>query len=204
MESGLNKARMGHAGEAKLGKNSNIGKVGVTGHEGKRAKVVVLDLRKERAEAEQLREGSTGEKAAVARSDGKAGSAEGLEKDFSVLFRGNYPQRAPAPAAEAAQSGRAQVLPQRFQERFVPEVVKQTGIILKDGGAAALRASSALLGAPLPPPGAPRNWKRSMITRCLLRFCPSLLSQLSSCRRPSISIGLPFRMYWLRVSACLP
>ena len=136
---GLNKARMGHAGEAKLGKNSNIGKVGVTGHEGKRAKVVVLDLRKERAEAEQLREGSTGEKAAVARSDGKAGSAEGLEKDFSVLFRGNYAQRVPAPAAEAAQSVRSQGLPQRFQERFVPEVVKQTGIILKDGGAGEIR-----------------------------------------------------------------
>ncbi len=128
---GLNKARMGHAGEAKLGK--------ITGHEGKRAKIVVLDLRTERAEAEQFREGSTGEKAAVARSDGKAGSAEGLEKDFSVLFRGNYAQRVPAPAAEAAQSVRSQGLPQRFQERFVPEVVKQTGIILKDGGAGEIR-----------------------------------------------------------------
>lgn len=136
---GMNKARTGPAGEAKLATNSNIDKVGSAGEKGKRAKVVVLDLRKERAEAGQLREDLTVEKAAVARSDGKAGLAEGLEKDFSVLVRGNYAQRAPAPAAEAAQSGRAQGLPQRFQERFVPEVVKQTGIILKGRGIGEIR-----------------------------------------------------------------
>jgi flagellar hook-length control protein FliK len=138
-DKGLNKARTGPAREVKLAKSSNIDKVGVTGHDGKRAKVIVLDLRKERAEVEQLREGPTIEKAAVTRSDGKAGSAEVLEKDFSVLFRGNYVQRAPAPAAAAAQSVRTQSLPQRFQDRFVPEVVKQTGIILKDGGAGEIR-----------------------------------------------------------------
>ena len=136
---GMNKAWTGPAGEAKRATNSNIDKVGAIGEKRKRVKIVVLDLRKERAEAGQLREGLTVEKAAEPRSDGKAGSAEGLEKDFSVLFRGNYPQRAPAPAAEAAQSGRAQVLPQRFQERFVPEVVKQTGIILKGGGVGEIR-----------------------------------------------------------------
>jgi len=128
---GLNKTRVKAAGEAKLGK--------ITGQERKQAKVVVLDLRKERAEAESLREGSAGEKAAAARGDGKAGSADGLEKNFSLLLRGNYGQRAPAPAAETAQSIRSQGLPQRFQERFVPEVVKQTGIILKNGGAGEIR-----------------------------------------------------------------
>lgn len=136
---GLNKAQTGPARDVKLAKNSSIDKVVAAGKEGKRAKVVVLDLRKEWAEAEQRREGLTAAKAAVVRSDGKAGSAEGLEKDFSVLFRGNYAQRAPAPTAEAAQSVRTQGLLQRFQERFVPEVVKQTGIILKGRGAGEIR-----------------------------------------------------------------
>ncbi len=136
---GMNKARTEDAREAKFAKVPNIDKVGTAGNEGKRTKVVVLDLRKGRGETEQLREGLTVEKAAAARGDGKAGSVEGVEKDLSVLFRGNYAQRVPAPPAEASQSVRAQTLPQRFQERFVPEVVKQTGIILKEGGTGEIR-----------------------------------------------------------------
>src|SRR3989338_3619451 len=49
----------------------------------------------------------------------------------------------------------------------------------------------------------PKNWTRSARTSIVLRFCPSVVSQVRDCRTPSTKIGLPLCKCWLQASACL-
>jgi flagellar hook-length control protein FliK len=60
-----------------------------------------------------------------------------LESHDPLLFRSPLHGRAQTPAPEAsASAGRST---QNFEQRFVPEFVKQTGIILKEGGNGEIR-----------------------------------------------------------------
>jgi hypothetical protein len=118
----------------------------------KQPRVVVLDLRKAvpgskemRGELTDTKGGDTklrDIKGSAAKADSvpvaeRPPAAESLEKDMSVLFRAPFQDRGAAPGPEA---GLRTARPATsFEQRFVPEVVKQTGIILKDGGAGEIR-----------------------------------------------------------------
>src|ERR1035437_9515923 len=63
-------------------------------------------------------------------------------------------------------------------------------------------------GAPGVPPSLrgppPRNCTRSETTSSMERFCPSAVSQLRLCRRPSTSTGEPFLRYSPQASPLFP
>ncbi len=106
--------------------------------EGKRTRVVVLDLRRSEERADRPREPSalkTGSSIAQARP----GGIEGQEKDFSLPLRAALVERSAAPVFESATAARSQQALPGFQERFIPEVVKQTGIILKGDNSGEIR-----------------------------------------------------------------
>src|SRR4030095_8897926 len=49
-----------------------------------------------------------------------------------------------------------------------------------------------------------RNVTVCATTSCLLRFCPSSVSQRRCCKRPSTMMPFPLLRYWPQCSACLP
>jgi len=105
-----------------------------SGRESK-AKVVVLDLRKhdsmEKVSAEPSAEGKPFQSAGAERS------ADVQDREVALLFRTQSLDRAATPAPEAAvRMTRAAT---HFEQRFIPEFVKQTGIILKEGGNGEIR-----------------------------------------------------------------
>ncbi len=100
-----------------------------------KARIVVLDLRKGRLPAEQARGGEATETEHLI----KVEAADTQDKDFSVLFRGAFAEKFSSAAPGNANQPLQRRVLQSFQERFVPEVVKQTGIILKDGGNGEIR-----------------------------------------------------------------
>jgi flagellar hook-length control protein FliK len=122
------------AGErAGLEKNQEIGK----GRDvGKKPKVVVLDLRKGPSAPKTSEEHPNSVKSAF-RLTMEKGMESHHERDVSVLFRAPHQDRAQTPVLEASAST-SKPTPS-FEQRFIPEVVKQTGIILKDGGNGEIR-----------------------------------------------------------------
>jgi hypothetical protein len=104
---------------------------------GPKPRMVVLDLRKSPPENEQARERPLEAKSTVFRVGEKNAPAEGQDRDISILVRTHSQERGTTPAAEAAaRSGRPAA---NFEQRFIPEVVKQTGIVLKNGGVGEIR-----------------------------------------------------------------
>jgi hypothetical protein len=111
-------------------KNREIGEARKVG---KRPRVVVLDLRKDQTKGS--REQPNPIKNSFSLTTEKAAEAEG--RDVSVLFRAPFQDKAQTPALEASvRTARATT---NFEQRFIPEVVKQTGIILKSGGNGEIR-----------------------------------------------------------------
>jgi flagellar hook-length control protein FliK len=98
----------------------------------KKSTVAVLDLRKEQPAPKAGEEQPSSLKSAFTLTLEKA-----LESQDSLLFRGPLHGRAQTPVLEASAS------PSRpapaFEQRFIPEFVKQTGIILKEGGNGEIR-----------------------------------------------------------------
>ena len=102
---------------------------------GKKPRVVVLDLRKDQLAAKESQEHRSPLKSSFSLTTDRA--VEAQDRDVSVLFRAPFQDRAQGPALEA--SVRTTRAAANFEQRFIPEVVKQTGIILKDGGNGEIR-----------------------------------------------------------------
>jgi flagellar hook-length control protein FliK len=101
----------------------------------KKPAVVVLDLRKDLSATKEGQEQPTSIKSSFTLTMERAAEAEGRE--VSVLFRAPFQDRAQTPVLEArVPTARATT---NFEQRFIPEVVKQTGIILRDGGNGEIR-----------------------------------------------------------------
>jgi flagellar hook-length control protein FliK len=120
------------AATAGKGKTQEIGEAR---NVGRKPRVVVLDLRKEQPGTKEAPEQPNSVKNSFTLTMERA--AESPERDASLLFRAPYQDRVQAPALEA--SVRTTRAASNFQQRFVPEVVKQTGIILKEGGNGEIR-----------------------------------------------------------------
>jgi hypothetical protein len=103
-----------------------------------KARVVVLDLRKSTPEKERVHEHPGEAKSAVFRTGERNVPAEGQDRDLSILIRSHSQSqdRGTMPAAPAARPDRPAA---SFEQRFIPEVVKQTGIVLKNGGEGEIR-----------------------------------------------------------------
>jgi hypothetical protein len=122
------------AGEAAgQGKSREIGDVR---NIGKKPRVVVLDLRKDQAAPKTGEDQPSSMKSAFTATM-KKGLESHQERDVSLLFRTPIEDRAQKPVLEASASA-SRTTPS-FERRFIPEVVKQTGIILKDGGNGEIR-----------------------------------------------------------------
>ncbi|UCF97647.1 MAG: flagellar hook-length control protein FliK [Spirochaetaceae bacterium] len=127
------KKRVAPTPEIGLKKPAKNQPVGEARSVGKKPRVVVLDLRKDAPAAgdvqnqgNALKNPSAGEKI-----------AETQDREASILYRTPIQERAPASAADA--SSRVSRLPINFEQRFIPEVVKQTGIILKGSDSGEIR-----------------------------------------------------------------
>ncbi len=122
-------------GQTESGKELKNREIGETRNVGKKPAVVVLDLRKDQPAAKEASEQPSPAKSSFTVTMERTADAEG--RDVSVLFRAPFQDRAQTPALQTA------ALPPRptasFEERFIPEVVKQTGIILKEGGNGEIR-----------------------------------------------------------------
>ena len=101
----------------------------------KKPRVVVVDLRRDQPASRDSQDQPGMNRSTAAVNAEKI--TEAPERDGSVLLRAQAQGRAPAAAPEAA--GRSARPAADFQSRFIPEVVKQTGIILKSGGAGEIR-----------------------------------------------------------------
>jgi hypothetical protein len=99
---------------------------------GKKPTVVVLDLRKDQSAPKAGEEQPSSLKNAFNLTMEKS-----LESQDSHLFRSSFQGRAHTPTPEASAS--ASKPTQNFEQRFIPEFVKQTGIILKEGGNGEIR-----------------------------------------------------------------
>jgi hypothetical protein len=109
--------------------------IGEAGKVGRKSRVVVVDLREDQHAAKESREQRNPPNSSLSPGAQKAGEVP--DRDVSILVRTPLQQRAQAPALEAsARTTRANA---NFEQRFIPEVVKQTGIILKDGGNGEIR-----------------------------------------------------------------
>jgi flagellar hook-length control protein FliK len=96
---------------------------------------VVLDLRKDQPASKENAEQPSPTKNPFTVTMERA--AEGQDRDVSVLFRAPFQDRAQTPTLQA---GAPPARPAaNFEQRFIPEVVKQTGIILKEGGNGEIR-----------------------------------------------------------------
>jgi hypothetical protein len=104
----------------------------------KRARVVVLDLRRSGERADRLRE-SPDSKTGSSVPQARLGASEAQDRDFTLLLRSALAERPAAPVSEPAAAARSQQPLPGFQERFIPEVVKQTGIILKGDNSGEIR-----------------------------------------------------------------
>jgi len=102
---------------------------------GRKSTVVVVDLREDQHAAKESREQRNPPNSSLNPGVQKAGEVP--DRDVSILVRTPLQQRAQAPALEA--SARTTRASANFEQRFIPEVVKQTGIILKDGGNGEIR-----------------------------------------------------------------
>ena len=113
-------------------KNQEIGEAR---NVGKKPSIVVLDLRKDLPATKESQEQPSSIKSSFTLTMERAAESEG--RDVSVLFRAPFQDRAQTPALEASvRTARATT---NFEQRFIPEVVKQTGIILKSGGNGEIR-----------------------------------------------------------------
>jgi flagellar hook-length control protein FliK len=113
-------------------KNREIGEARKVG---KKPAVVVLDLRKEQPAPKEVQEQPNSVKNSFTPTVQRTAEAQG--RDASVLFRAPLQDRAQTPVLEA--SVRTSRATANFEQRFIPEVVKQTGIILKEGGNGEIR-----------------------------------------------------------------
>jgi flagellar hook-length control protein FliK len=102
---------------------------------GKKPRVVVLDLRRDQPGVKEGQEQPNSMKNSFTLTMEK--TVEAQERDVSVLFRAPFQDRAQVPTLEA--SVRTARVTTNFEQRFIPEVVKQTGIILKEGGNGEIR-----------------------------------------------------------------
>ena len=127
---GLNTPANPNSGEASGQKKNQ--KIGKEQNVGKKPRVVVLDLRKDQSAPKASEEQPSSLKSAFTLTMEK-----GLESHDSVLFRSSLQGRAQTPTPEA--SALASRPAQNFEQRFIPEFVKQTGIILKEGGNGEIR-----------------------------------------------------------------
>ncbi len=104
----------------------------------KRARVVVLDLRRSGERADRLRE-APDSKTGSSVPQPRIGVSEAQDRDLTLLLRSALAERPAAPVSEPAAAARSQQPLPGFQERFIPEVVKQTGIILKGDNSGEIR-----------------------------------------------------------------
>jgi len=109
--------------------------IGEARNVGKKPAVVVLDLRRDQPAAKESGEQPGPMKNSFTVTMERA--AEAQDRDVSVLFRAPFQDRAQT-STLAAGAPAARPTP-NFEQRFIPEVVKQTGIILKSGGNGEIR-----------------------------------------------------------------
>jgi flagellar hook-length control protein FliK len=119
--------------------NDNAGgnkkpQVGAAPALGKKPSVVVLDLRKDQAKESEEQPNSM--KNSLTLSTDRTAEAR-QERDAAVLFRAPLQDRAQTSAPGAGVP--VYKATTSFEQRFIPEVVKQTGIILKSGGNGEIR-----------------------------------------------------------------
>ena len=101
---------------------------------GKKPRVVVLDLRRNPQAVEEAHEQANSMKNTFTGSMERA--VEAQDRDASLLFRAPVQDRAQTPVLETSVRT---MKSSTFEQRFIPEVVKQTGIILKSGGNGEIR-----------------------------------------------------------------
>jgi flagellar hook-length control protein FliK len=88
---------------------------------------------------------NSNEAAAGKGAPGKAGREEvqrspaGPDKDFATLLKAHTDRSFQADGQHAAEAQKTAPSLKTFQERFIPEVLRHTGIILKDGGSGEIR-----------------------------------------------------------------
>ena len=127
---GLKSPARPSSGEAsEEGKRQQIGKAQ---HVGSKPRVVVLDLRKDQSASKASEEQPSSPKNAFTLPADK-----GPESHDSLLVRTPVQGRTQTPVPEAGASASRPT--QNFEQRFVPEFVKQTGIILREGGNGEIR-----------------------------------------------------------------
>jgi flagellar hook-length control protein FliK len=135
MAAGAGKKRTSSPDEAEPARRASNQPIGEARSVGKKPTVVVVDLREDQPAVRDPHDQPGANKSPTAVNGEK--TAEAPEKEGSVLFRAQVQQRSSSSDAEAG--GRLTRPAPNFQSRFIPEVVKQTGIILKNGGAGEIR-----------------------------------------------------------------
>lgn len=129
------KKRILPPGETEPDRSAGRRRIGEVRSADRKPRVVVVDLRKDQAASRDSQDQPGVNRSPAALSGEKI--TEAPERDGSVLLRAQAQGRAPSAAPETA--GRSTRPAADFQSRFIPEVVKQTGIILKSGGAGEIR-----------------------------------------------------------------
>lgn len=124
-----------HSPEPETGGKVKNREIGEARNVGNKPRVVVLDLRRDQPAAKEVQEQPSAIKNSFTLTLERAVETEG--RDGSVLFRAPFQDRAQTPTLEA--SVRTTRAGTNFEQRFIPEVVKQSGIILKEGGNGEIR-----------------------------------------------------------------
>jgi flagellar hook-length control protein FliK len=103
------------------------------------ARLVVLDLRRKATQSgENAQEKNLTGGKAVAEDLKKEPAVQ--ERDFAALLRSFSAERGtPAEAQQTSEAHRAPPSLRSFQERLIPEVLRHTGIILREGGSGEIR-----------------------------------------------------------------
>jgi flagellar hook-length control protein FliK len=117
------------------GRDSPAGRQGSQGA----ARLVVLDLRRKATQTvENAQEKNVTGGKAVAEDLKKEPAVQ--ERDFAALLRSFSAERGtPAEAQQTSEAHRASPSLRSFQERLIPEVLRHTGIILREGGSGEIR-----------------------------------------------------------------
>lgn len=105
------------------------------------ARLVILDLRDGPAGSGEAAEGKNGTagKGLAAASEDMRRSPSAAEREFLTLLKSHSAERGDPATPQGGDSQKAAPSLRTFQERLVPEVLRHTGIILREGGSGEIR-----------------------------------------------------------------
>ena len=106
-----------------------------------KARLVILDLRDRSPASGEAAEGGNGRagKGLVAASEEARRSPSSAEREFLTLLKGHSAERGDPGSPQGGDGQKSAPSLRTFQERLVPEVVRHTGIILREGGSGEIR-----------------------------------------------------------------